>query len=410
MAPAGSDPAEAALQQLRKLPENRVCPNCLKKETFGFQSVCVPFRTFVCGDCKSAHQSFSHRCKSTSMSHWTLEEVRQLQEGNGGGNRVATHRWLAAVPDTERPKPGDHHEVFKNFVDRAYNRKEWEGVASMNNLAKNPAIPATPSQQETCPRPQPPTYREAGTCQAPPPMADLLGVDALINVSNTDPTPTPGSLFDGLITVEPTCATLSSPIMPSATTTTVFDPFSPAADATREPMTKLSAFGFISSSSAPSTASLPSGPAELEFPASHLPQAPVANCMAPVPAQAATQSLPSASLLTSLKMDSSSQAQANATAHFAEHSGAGFSSPAVWSTMSVPMGAPPHAMNIWSTLAATTSMPMPAVPCHGGRPLSMEAMKAAKAPLSSPSFSLEEVTNCFDPLAQTPGEGICARG
>lgn len=31
---------------------------------------------FVCHDCKSAHQSFSHRCKSVQMSTWTMEEVK----------------------------------------------------------------------------------------------------------------------------------------------------------------------------------------------------------------------------------------------------------------------------------------------------------------------------------------------
>ena len=34
------------------------------------------FARFICHDCKSAHQSFSHRCKSVQMSVWTMEEVK----------------------------------------------------------------------------------------------------------------------------------------------------------------------------------------------------------------------------------------------------------------------------------------------------------------------------------------------
>lgn len=52
------------LRKLSKLPENIVCPNCFKEEKlFGYKNLCMPFRTFVCGTCKAAHQSFSHRVK-----------------------------------------------------------------------------------------------------------------------------------------------------------------------------------------------------------------------------------------------------------------------------------------------------------------------------------------------------------
>ena len=29
----------------------------------GFKDVCMKFKIFLCSDCKSAHQAFSHRCK-----------------------------------------------------------------------------------------------------------------------------------------------------------------------------------------------------------------------------------------------------------------------------------------------------------------------------------------------------------
>ena len=55
---------EDVLRKLAKLPENTVCLNCgTEDKLFGFKNIVVKFRTFVCGTCKSAHQSFSHRVK-----------------------------------------------------------------------------------------------------------------------------------------------------------------------------------------------------------------------------------------------------------------------------------------------------------------------------------------------------------
>jgi hypothetical protein len=38
----------------------------------------VKYSTFVCDMCKTSHQAISHRCKSVSMSTWTLAEVNAL--------------------------------------------------------------------------------------------------------------------------------------------------------------------------------------------------------------------------------------------------------------------------------------------------------------------------------------------
>mmetsp|Transcript_67384 Transcript_67384/g.156432 ORF Transcript_67384/g.156432 Transcript_67384/m.156432 type:complete len:343 (+) Transcript_67384:80-1108(+) len=123
-----SDPAaEKELNRLRRLPENRVCPNCLKEERLGFTDVCMPFRTFVCSDCKSAHQSFSHRVKCTAQSAWQMEEVRELDEKRGGGNSAACKRWLANVPESERPTADSTLDVKKRFVERAYMEERWAG-------------------------------------------------------------------------------------------------------------------------------------------------------------------------------------------------------------------------------------------------------------------------------------------
>mmetsp|Transcript_102628 Transcript_102628/g.290031 ORF Transcript_102628/g.290031 Transcript_102628/m.290031 type:complete len:420 (-) Transcript_102628:207-1466(-) len=118
---------EKELQRLRRLPENKVCPNCLKEDRLGFTAVCMEFKTFVCGECKSAHQSFSHRCKSTAMSIWSMEEVKVLDGKRNGGNMAARATYLARVPDNERPTQDSALEAYKRFVERAYIEKRWMG-------------------------------------------------------------------------------------------------------------------------------------------------------------------------------------------------------------------------------------------------------------------------------------------
>jgi len=123
---------EKELTRLRRLPENRICPNCLHEERLGHQSVCMLFKTFICDHCKSAHNGFSHRTKCVSMSKWTMEEVRALDEQHGGGNAVACARWFAHEPD-DRPVHGKSDETaYKRFIkmvyiDECFIRKKEDG-------------------------------------------------------------------------------------------------------------------------------------------------------------------------------------------------------------------------------------------------------------------------------------------
>ena len=92
--------AEDMLKRVRRLKENLTCPNCgtMAPSSLGFTSICVKFKTFVCDLCKTSHQAISHRCKSVSMSTWTLEEVLDLTKQRLGGNQVARHVWLSKAP------------------------------------------------------------------------------------------------------------------------------------------------------------------------------------------------------------------------------------------------------------------------------------------------------------------------
>ena len=56
------------LNQLRRQPENKCCATCTHEDRMGFKDVCMKFKIFICSDCKSAHQSFSHRCKVLAIA------------------------------------------------------------------------------------------------------------------------------------------------------------------------------------------------------------------------------------------------------------------------------------------------------------------------------------------------------
>uniref|UniRef100_A0AAV1TSR2 Arf-GAP domain-containing protein n=1 Tax=Peronospora matthiolae TaxID=2874970 RepID=A0AAV1TSR2_9STRA len=119
--------AETAVNALKKLEANKTCVNCGAYNRFGHQNVCEKVRAFVCSTCKSAHQSFSMRVKSVSMSNWTMDEVDALREANGGGNVVAAQVWLGRWDEAQLRKPtkDDPLEYYKHFIDRVYNAKEF---------------------------------------------------------------------------------------------------------------------------------------------------------------------------------------------------------------------------------------------------------------------------------------------
>lgn len=140
--------AEKELQRIRKLPENRICPNCLKEDALGWTGVCMAFKTFICHECKSAHQSFSHRTKSVDMSVWKMDEVKSLDERNGGGNRAAQCKWLARVPEGARLTKDSSLEAYKKFVHQAYIDEVWIDTGG-GPEASPEAGSATPGGQES---------------------------------------------------------------------------------------------------------------------------------------------------------------------------------------------------------------------------------------------------------------------
>lgn len=155
--------AEAELNAVKKIEANKYCVNCDAYNKFGHGNICEKFRTFVCSNCKSAHQSFSQRVKvrvlpirvilitralvcmlldicadaftiderndtqSVSMSNWSKEEVDALRDENGGGNAAAKRVWLGRWDESQMRKPTDkdHVDYFKKFINRVYNDRAF---------------------------------------------------------------------------------------------------------------------------------------------------------------------------------------------------------------------------------------------------------------------------------------------
>eukprot|EP00439_Symbiodinium_sp_Y106_P002666 s5115_g1.t1 len=179
--------AESELNKLRKLPENKKCANCFAPGAPALTAVVVPFKIFVCSNCKSAHQAFSHRCKSTQMSLWTMDEVRALEERNGGGNKVAQDTFLAGVRDDDRPREGDSLDKCKEFVKRAYIDKIWlqSARAREPEHAARTRPTAPPSQSHD--REKPSSAKTTPAVQSVDLLSDLDGSTAPI------PSPLQGS-------------------------------------------------------------------------------------------------------------------------------------------------------------------------------------------------------------------------
>ncbi|KAM3576844.1 hypothetical protein VYU27_001210 [Nannochloropsis oceanica] len=117
--------AKQLLEQIRRMPHNKRCVNCDKESIAGHNNVCTKFQTFVCNTCKSAHQSFSHRCKSISLSNWTHTEVHYLSDSAGGGNANARLTWLGKLQGHLRLRPDDPLDKVKAFVNDAYNHNRY---------------------------------------------------------------------------------------------------------------------------------------------------------------------------------------------------------------------------------------------------------------------------------------------
>ena len=111
---------EAKLKEITKRSENRKCMDCREK---GPRYVVLNFNIFVCSSCSGIHREFQHRAVGVSMSKFTMEQVKALDEG---GNKVAKKLWMSRWDANEFPEP-ENHDIpkIREFIRKKYIEKQW---------------------------------------------------------------------------------------------------------------------------------------------------------------------------------------------------------------------------------------------------------------------------------------------
>ncbi|XP_062181081.1 uncharacterized protein LOC133885382 [Phragmites australis] len=116
---------EKIIRGLMKLPPNRKCINC---NSVGPQYVCTNFWTFVCLSCSGIHREFTHRVKSVSMSKFTTQEVRALEQG---GNQRARDIYLKDWDWQRMRLPvNTNPDRIREFIRAVYVDKKYAGGSS----------------------------------------------------------------------------------------------------------------------------------------------------------------------------------------------------------------------------------------------------------------------------------------
>ncbi|CAO2197191.1 unnamed protein product [Urochloa humidicola] len=116
---------EKIIRGLMKLPSNRKCINC---NSVGPQYVCTNFWTFICLSCSGIHREFTHRVKSVSMSKFTTQEVRALEQG---GNQRARDIYLKDWDWQRMRLPvNTNPDRIREFIRSVYVDKKYAGGSS----------------------------------------------------------------------------------------------------------------------------------------------------------------------------------------------------------------------------------------------------------------------------------------
>lgn len=188
---------EIELNKIRKLPSNKKCINCDTIAKLGHGYVCEKYKTFVCSLCKSAHQSYSMRVKSITMSNWNEKEVNQLKEMYGGGNDIArkmyfAHWTSASNNGLRKPTKDDNLEYFKHFISRIYIDREFydsdgcgDGGDSDSDSMDSDISDSAPAQTQPKPIRKQKKNINGGIKQGGGDVIDLLGFTESTSSPNT---------------------------------------------------------------------------------------------------------------------------------------------------------------------------------------------------------------------------------
>ena len=196
------------LHRLRKLPANKACANCGVVSATGHGAAVMTFGIFVCHGCKSAHQSFSHLCKSVSMSYWSLAEVAKLRDG---GNERARASWMARCSSAARLSPGSPgpppRSSFRSATSTSAGTERPPEPAKPRSPPPRPR--ARPNRRPRRPRARARRPRRPLAARAPAPPARRRGGSHAPAPAASRPAPAPAA-------VRPPAPVLASPRAPQA--------------------------------------------------------------------------------------------------------------------------------------------------------------------------------------------------
>ncbi|KAG4108219.1 Arf GTPase activating protein [Neocallimastix lanati (nom. inval.)] len=112
---------ERIIRDLMKLEENKKCFDCSSKV---ITYVNLSTNTFICTECGGLLREINHRVKNISLSTFTQEEIKGLQNG---GNKKAETIWLAKWnSDFNEPNHNTYDiKSAKEYIKNKYIYKKW---------------------------------------------------------------------------------------------------------------------------------------------------------------------------------------------------------------------------------------------------------------------------------------------
>lgn len=140
-----NDDRVAAIRLVRRLDCNKSCFVCAERSP---QSVCTQLAIFVCMSCFGLLREVGFRCKSISMSEFTDDEVKRMQQG---GNAEARKIWLSSsreeavtlrdpsLVDLQSLPLADKEVRCRNFMRRCFVDEVWKAkpVSRRSSIVKN---------------------------------------------------------------------------------------------------------------------------------------------------------------------------------------------------------------------------------------------------------------------------------
>jgi len=125
------------LQELLKMPENKICADCQDK---GPRWASWNLGCFLCLNCAGVHRRMGthiSRVKSVTLDSWTPEQIESIRtKGNAYSNSV-----FDPNPENHKPCPRGDDAGVEQWIRDKYERKLWANPSSRSNPERSKAAP-----------------------------------------------------------------------------------------------------------------------------------------------------------------------------------------------------------------------------------------------------------------------------